>query len=118
MHKNPPKFFVFINKYNNEIFKNKNINIGIIYRNYKDRNRQNQLIKIARACKQNRYQLFVSNDLKLAHKFKADGIYIPSFNRMSLNSFPIIPLRIFTMTKFPWGSKTLSVSIVVKSAYN
>ena len=81
MHKNLPKFFIFIDKYNNEIFKNKNINIGVIYRNYKDRNRENQLIKIARACKQNRYQLFVSNDLKLAHKVKADGIYIPSFNK-------------------------------------
>ena len=81
MHKKLPKFFIFIDKYNNEIFKNKNINIGIIYRNYKDRSRENQLIKIARACKQNRYQLFVSNDLKLAHKVKADGIYIPSFNK-------------------------------------
>ena len=81
MHKKLPTFFIFLDKYNNEIFKNKNINIGIIYRNYKDRNRENQLIKIAKACKQNRYQLFVSNDLKLAHKFKADGIYIPSFNR-------------------------------------
>ena len=81
MHKKLPTFFIFLDKYNNEIFKNKNINIGVIYRNYKDRNRENQLIKIARACKQNRYQLFVSNDLKLAHKVKADGIYIPSFNK-------------------------------------
>ena len=81
MHKNLPKFFIFLDKYNSEIFKNKNINIGIIYRNYKDRNRENQLIKIAKACKQNRYKLFVSNDLKLAHKVKADGIYIPSFNK-------------------------------------
>ena len=81
MHKKFPKFFVFLDKYNSEIFKNKNINISVIYRNYKDRNRENQLIKIARACKQNRYQLYVSNDLKLAHKVKADGIYIPSFNK-------------------------------------
>ena len=28
-----------------------------------------------------RYQLFVSNDLKLALKIKANGIYIPSFNK-------------------------------------
>jgi len=81
MHKNLPKFFIFLDKYNSEIFKNKNINIGIIYRNYKDRNRENQLIKIAQACKQKRYQLFVSNDVKLAHKVKADGIYVPSFNK-------------------------------------
>ena len=81
MHKNLPNIFIFIDKYNNQIFKNKNINIGIIYRNYNDENRENQLIKVARACKRNRYKLFISNDLKLAYKFKADGIYIPSFNK-------------------------------------
>ena len=81
MHKKLPKIFIFIDKYNSEIFKNKNINIGIVYRNYKDENRENQLIKIAEACKKSRYQLFVSNDIKLAYKFKADGIYIPSFNK-------------------------------------
>ena len=81
MHKYLPKFFIFLDEYNSEIFKNKNINIGIVYRNYKDRKRERQLIKIAEACKKNRYQLFVSNDVKLAHKVKADGIYIPSFNK-------------------------------------
>ena len=81
MHKKLPKIFIFIDKYNSEIFKNKNINIGIVYRNYNDENRENQLVKIAKACKKSRYQLFVSNDIKLAYKFKADGIYIPSFNK-------------------------------------
>jgi len=38
-------------------------------------------VKIAKACKKSRYQLFVSNDLKLALKVKANGIYIPSFNK-------------------------------------
>ena len=79
MHKYLPKFFIFLDEYNSEIFKNKNINIGIVYRNYKDRKRESQLIKIAKACKKNRFQLFVSNDVKLAHKVKADGIYVPSF---------------------------------------
>ena len=82
MHKYLPKFFIFLDEYNSEIFKNKNINIGIVYRNYKDRNRESQLIKIAKACKKNRFQLFVSNDVKLAHKVKADGIYVPSFNKV------------------------------------
>ena len=81
MHRNLPKFFIFLDEYNSEVFKNINTNIGIIYRNYKDRNRENQLIKIAKACKKKRYQLFVSNDIKLAHKVKADGIYVPSFNK-------------------------------------
>ena len=81
MHNNLPKFFTFLDEYDNNIFKNKNINIGIIYRNYKGRKRENQLIKIANACKKKRYQLFVSNDIKLAHKVKANGIYVPSFNK-------------------------------------
>ena len=81
MHKKLPNFFIFLDEYNSEIFKNKNINIGIIYRNYKDRKRESQLVKIAKACKRNRFQLFVSNDVKLAHKVKADGIYVPSFNK-------------------------------------
>jgi len=55
--------------------------MGIIYRNYKDRNREKQLFKIAKACKKNRYSLFVSNDIKLAYKVKADGVYVPSFNK-------------------------------------
>ena len=70
-----------MDEYNSEIFKNKNINIGIIYRNYKDRNREKQLIKIAKACRKNRYSLFVSNDIKLTYKVKADGVYVPSFNK-------------------------------------
>ena len=55
--------------------------MGIIYRNYHGEKRENELIKIARACKSSRSQLFVSNDIKLAIKVKAEGIYIPSFNK-------------------------------------
>ena len=31
--------------------------------------------------KKKKYKLYVSNDIKLALKVKADGIYIPSFNK-------------------------------------
>ena len=81
MHKNLPKFFILLDKYNSQIFNNNNINLGIIYRNYKDRKREKKLIKIAKACKKKRYKLFVSNDIKLTLKVKADGLYIPSFNK-------------------------------------
>ena len=81
MHKYLPNIFIFLDQYNSQIFENKNPNIGVIYRNYNDRNREKQLVKIAKACKTCRYQLFVSNDLKLALKVKANGIYIPSFNK-------------------------------------
>ena len=81
MHKYLPSLFIFLDQYNSQIFKNKNTNVGIIYRNYSEKKRENELIKIAKACKKNRYQLFVSNDTKLALKVKADGIYVPSFNK-------------------------------------
>ena len=55
--------------------------MGIIYRNYNTKKRESELVKIAKACKKNRNQLFVSNDVKLAIKVKAEGIYIPSFNK-------------------------------------
>ena len=73
--------YIFIDQYNNKIFENNSINVGIIYRNYNDAKREKELIKIAKACKRKRYQLFVSNDVKLAIKSKADGIYVPSFNK-------------------------------------
>ena len=81
MHKKIPNVFIFTDEYNSKIFINKNLNIGIIYRNYNDKNRENQLIKIVKACNKCRYQLYVSNDIKLAYKYKTDGIYIPSFNK-------------------------------------
>ena len=88
MHNKFPKIFVFLDQYDSQIFKNNNINLGIIYRNYNAKKRINELTKIAKACKNSRKQLFVSNDIKLTYKFKADGIYIPSFNnKLIINKF-------------------------------
>jgi len=82
MHNYLPSIFIFLDQYNKQIFNNNNINIGIIYRNYNSSKREVELIKIAKACKKKRYQLFVSNDIKLATKVKAKGIYVPSFNKI------------------------------------
>ena len=81
MHKYLPNSFIFLDQYNNQIFQNNNTNLGVVYRNYNDPKRENELRKIAKACKEKRYQLFVSNDIKLALKVKADGVYIPAFNK-------------------------------------
>ena len=81
MHKKLPNIFIYLDKYNSYVFNNNNINIGIIYRNYKDQNRELELIKIASACKKSRYKLYVSNNIRLTLKYKADGIYLPSFNK-------------------------------------
>ena len=81
MHNDLPNLFVFLDRCNNKILENSNTNIGIIYRNYNDPKRETELIKIAKACKKKRYQLFVSNDIKLVLKVRANGIYIPAFNK-------------------------------------
>ena len=70
-----------MDQYDSQIFENSNINMGIIYRNYNAKRREKELVKIAQACRKSRNQLFVSNDIKLAMKVKAEGIYIPSFNK-------------------------------------
>ena len=71
MHKFFPKFFVFLDQYDSQILENNSINMGIVYRNYNAKKRKSELIKIAKACKKNRCQLFVSNDIKLAINIKA-----------------------------------------------
>jgi len=81
MHKNLPSSFIFLDKYNHQIFRNNNRNIGVIYRNYCSEQKEKELNKIAKACKRKRFMLFVSNDIKLAIKARADGVYIPSFNK-------------------------------------
>ena len=39
------------------------------------------MLKIAKACKKKKIKLYVSNSLRLALKVKAEGIYIPAFNK-------------------------------------
>ena len=86
MHKSLPKIFIFLKQLNPILFNYNNTNIGIIYRNYENKKNDNELNKIAKICKKKRYKLFIANDLKLAVKVKADGIYIPSFNKNIVNS--------------------------------
>ena len=81
MPKYLPNYYIFVDQYNHRLFNGNNSNIGVIYRNYNGLNREEELFKIAKVCKKKRYKLFVSNDIKLTIKTKADGIYIPAFNK-------------------------------------
>jgi len=112
MHKTLPNTFVFLDNHNNNIFQNNNTNIGIIYRNYSSSNREKELIKIALACKKKRYKLFVSNDIKLAIKFKADGIYIPAFNKTS--RFNNISKKNFTILGSAHNQKEIKEKMLQK----
>ncbi len=92
MHKILPNIFIFLEHYNSKVFENNSTNIGIIYRNYHKKNDNKELIKISKACKKKGIMLFVSNNLKQAYKIKAEGLYIPSFNK--LNNFNNIEKKI------------------------
>ena len=87
MHKNNlPKYFLYVDRYEKNILKNNITNLGIIYRNYYKRLNENDIYKIRSYCSKKKLKFYISNNLKLAIKFKADGIYLSSFNkRMILN---------------------------------
>jgi thiamine-phosphate pyrophosphorylase len=55
--------------------------INLIYRNYNKEQNFNQLNKLRAFCKNYLLKLYISNDIKLAIKLKANGLYIPSFNK-------------------------------------
>ena len=82
MHKNNlPKYFLFVDKYEKNILKNNITNLGIIYRNYLKKQNESDIYKLRLYCNKRKLKFYVSNNPKLAIKFKADGIYIPSFNK-------------------------------------
>ena len=82
MHKNKlPKYFLFVDKYEKNILKNDITNLGIVYRNYSKKQNENDIHRLRSYCNKKKFKFYISNNLKLAIKFKADGIYIPSFNK-------------------------------------
>ena len=82
MHKNNlPKYFLFVDKYKKNILKNNITNLGIIYRNYSKKQNESDIYRLKSYCNKKKFKFYISNNLKLATKFKTDGIYIPSFNK-------------------------------------
>ena len=112
MHKFIPNSFAFLDQYESQIFENSNINLGIVYRNYKDSKRSKNLIKIAEACKKRKFKLFVSNNINLAIRFKADGIYVPSFN--STNKFNNLEKKNLIIIGSAHNSKQINEKILQK----
>ena len=57
--------------------------INIILRNYNNFLSQEKLTNVVRFFHNRKQKIFLSNDVKTAIKAKFDGVYIPSFNRLS-----------------------------------
>ena len=84
MHKNLPKQYYFIEKFDKKILKNQSIKTAIIYRNYSKKINITEILKIKKFCNKKKLKLFLSNNFKLALKLNLNGVYLPSFNK-SLN---------------------------------
>ena len=82
MHKNLPKQYYFIEKFDKKILKNQSIKTAIIYRNYSsDTINEKLILKIKNYCKKKRIKFYLSNNIQIAIKLNLDGAYIPSFNK-------------------------------------
>ena len=55
--------------------------ISIIYRNYSNYSKINEIIKLKKYCKNRSFKLLLANNFKLAWKLNLNGTYIPAFNR-------------------------------------
>ena len=81
MQKNYPKIYYFINEINLSDLSRLGKDINIIYRNYESNISDNNLLSLKKFCQISKRKLFISNNIKLALRYKLNGIYIPSFNR-------------------------------------
>jgi len=81
MHKNLPKQYYFIEKFDKKILENQSIETAIIYRNYSKKINKIEILRLRNFCNKKKLKLFLSNDFKLALKLNLNGAYIPSFNK-------------------------------------
>ena len=91
MHINNLKKYYFINDFNYIHLINLNKNISFIWRNKDKVTSIKTLIKLRDFCKKNQRCFYISNDIKLAKKLNANGLYISSTNRNLV--FKSIPHR-------------------------
>lgn len=74
------KVYCYVDKYNLSDLIKLGKNINIIYRNYENIDHIKNLKKLRVFCKKNGNKLYISNNIKLSVRIKANGVYIPSFN--------------------------------------
>ena len=80
MQRKNPYVYYFIDEYNTEELTNLDKNINLIYRNYKNLNKD-VIESINKFSKINKRNFYLSNNIKLALKLGLKGVYIPSFNK-------------------------------------
>ena len=81
MHINNLKKYYFINEFNYTHLINLNKNISFIWRNKDKETSIKTLNKLRDFCKKNQRSFYISNNVELARKMNADGIYISATNK-------------------------------------
>jgi thiamine-phosphate pyrophosphorylase len=81
MHINFPNKYYFISEFDTKNIDKLDKNTGVIFRNYNSETNLKSIIGLKNFCKENGYNFFLANNIKLALKLKLDGAYIPSFNK-------------------------------------
>ena len=81
MHISIPNKYYFINEFDTKNINKLDKNTGIIFRNYNSETNLKSIISLKNFCKENGYNFFLANNIKLALRLKLDGAYIPSFNK-------------------------------------
>ena len=73
--------YYFISEINYSHLKNLDKNISLIWRNKNKETSIETLMKLRSFCNKDNRKLYISNNIKLANKIKADGLYISSNNK-------------------------------------
>ena len=73
--------YYFISEINYSRLKNLDKNISLIWRNKNKETPVKILIELRNFCNKNNRKLYINNNIKLANKIKADGLYISSYNK-------------------------------------
>ena len=88
MHISKLKKYYFIDDFNPIHLKDLDKNITLIWRTKDKKNELRKIYELAKFCKKNRIELFLSNNVKLALKLKLNGAYISAYNKeFRFNSF-------------------------------
>ena len=88
--------YYFIDKLDKHPIKNLSKNIAIIYRNYKQKYDEQDILSMKKFCLATNRKFYLANNFRLVEKLRLDGAYIPSFNksitvkRLKLQNFTLL----------------------------
>ncbi len=85
--------YYFISEINYSRLKNLDKNISLIWRNKNKETPIKILIELRNFCNKNNRKLYINNNIKLANKIKADGLYISSNNKNLMLKSNILKIK-------------------------